>query len=67
MVKDNAAIHKIKPVLILTKLIYIGFTVLDLNKWKMYDFHYSLIKKNIQAELLFTDTDSLTYEIRKCL
>ena len=30
----------------------------------MYDFHYSFIKKNFDAELLFTDTDSLTYEIK---
>ena len=37
--KDYAAIHEIKPVLILNKPIYAGFTVLDLSKWKMYDFH----------------------------
>ena len=30
----------------------------------MYDFHYSFIKKNFNAELLFTDTDSLVYEIK---
>ena len=30
----------------------------------MYDFHYTLIKKNFDAESLFTDTDSLTYEIK---
>ena len=29
----------------------------------MYDFHYKFIKKNFDAELLFTDTESLTYEI----
>ena len=33
-------------------------------EWKMYDFHYNFIKKNYEAELLFTDTDSLTYEIK---
>ena len=30
--KDYAAIHEIKPVLILKKPIYVGFTVLDLSK-----------------------------------
>ena len=62
--KDYAAIHEIKPVLILSKPIYVGFTVLDLSKQKMYDFHYNFIKKIVDAELLFTDTDSLTYEIK---
>ena len=42
--KDYAAIHEIKPVLILNKPICIGCTVLDLSKWKMYDFHYNFIK-----------------------
>ena len=62
--KDYAAIDEIKPVLILNKPIYIGSTVLDLSKWKMYDFHYNFIKKKITSEQLFTDTDSLTYEIK---
>ena len=30
----------------------------------MYDFHYNFINKNFDAELLFTDTDSLTYEVK---
>ena len=30
----------------------------------MYDFHDNFIKNNFDAELLFTDTDSLTYEIK---
>ena len=62
--KDYAAIHEIKPVLMLNKPIYVGFTVLELSKWKMYDFHYNFIKMNFNAELLFTDTDGLTYEIK---
>ena len=62
--KNYAAIHEIKPVLTLNKPIYVGFTVLELSKWLMYDFHYNFIKKNFDAELLFTDTDSLAYEIK---
>ena len=30
----------------------------------MYDFRYNFIKKRFDAELLFTETDSLTYEIK---
>ena len=56
--KDYAPIHEIKLVLILNKPIYVGFTVLDLSKWKMYDFHYNFIKKNFNGELLFTDRQS---------
>ena len=62
--KDYAAIHEIKTVLILTKPIHVGFTVRNLSKWKMHDFHYNFIENNFNAELLFTDTDSLTYKIK---
>ena len=58
--ENYAAIHRIKPVLILNRPIYVGFTVLDLSKQEMHDFHYNFIKTNFDAELLFTDTDSVT-------
>ena len=45
--KNFTAIHEIKPVLILNKPIYVGFTVLDLSKWLMHDFHYNFIKKTL--------------------
>ena len=74
--KNYAAIHEIIPVLTLNKQSYVGFTVLELSKWLIYDFHYSFItliydwcmtdigwsmtSKHFESELLFTDTDSLT-------
>ena len=55
--KKYAAILEIKPVLKLKKPIYVRFTVLELSKCLMYDFHCNFIKKQFDAELLFTDTD----------
>ena len=62
--KNYAASHEIKPVLTLNKPIYVGFTVLELSKWLMYDFHYNFIKKHFDTELLFTDRDSLLHQIK---
>ena len=42
-------IHEIKPVLKLNKPIYAGFTVLELSKLLMYDFHYNFIKTHFDA------------------
>ena len=62
--KNFVAVHKIKVVLTLNKPIYVGFSILELSKSLMYEFHYKYIKNKFDAKLLFTDTDSLAYEIK---
>ena len=68
MYNENlCAINRIKEQLVLNRPIYVGMPVLELSKLLMYDFHYKYIlkrydKKNIR--LMFTDTDSLFYEIK---
>ena len=63
--ENLVAVHKIKETLTLNRPAYLGMCILDLSKTLMYDFHYNYIKKKYgdKAKLLFTDTDSLTYEI----
>ena len=62
--KRLVAIHEKKELLTLNKPINVGSTVLELSKLEMYKFHYDFMKKKCRkCILLFTDTDSLCYEI----
>ena len=63
--ENLVAVHKIKETLTLNRPAYVGMCILDLSKTLMYDFHYNYIKNKFgdRAKLLFTDTDSLPYEI----
>ena len=47
--KDFVAIHEIKPVLIFNKPSYVGFSILDLSRLLMCEFHCKYIKSNFDA------------------
>ena len=56
---DLVAICKNKVTLTPNKPAYIGMCLLELSKVLMYKFHYGN-----NSRLLFTETDSLIYEIK---
>jgi hypothetical protein len=64
--EDLVTIEMMKPKIVLNKPVYAGFSILDLSKVLIYEFHYDVIKHRYgdDAQLLFSDTDSLTYQIR---
>ena len=63
--ENLVSVHMRKTSLLMNKPIYLGMCILDLSKIIMFDFHYNYIKSKYadKAKLLFTDTESLMYEI----
>jgi hypothetical protein len=63
--EEVVTVERIRAKVTLNKPIYIGFTVLDVSKLLMFDFHYNVIAKRYgkNARLLFTDTNSLCYHL----
>jgi hypothetical protein len=63
---DLVAVAMQRESVCLNKPIYTGFSVLELSKTLMYDFHYSYMgpKYGDNARLLFTDTDSFCYHVQ---
>ena len=63
--KHLVALHMKNTEVYFNKPVYVGQAILDLSKTLMFDFHYNYIKKKYgnKTELLFTDTDSLMFQI----
>ena len=64
--EDIAAVNLSKTQTLINRPFYVGFCVLELSKLHMYRFHYDVIKRiypGLESQLLFTDTDSLMYQI----
>ena len=64
--RNLVAIHLKKTEVYFNKPVYVGEAILDLSKLLMFDFHYNFIQRKYsykKAKLLFTDTDSLMYQI----
>ena len=60
------AVHMKQTKLYFNRTVCLGMSILNLSKSLIYDFHYNYIdtKYGDNAKLLFTDTDSLAYEIK---
>ena len=63
--RNLIVVHMKKTEVYFNKPVYVGQAILDLSKTLMFDFHYDYIQKKYKhrAELLFTYTDSLMYQI----
>ncbi|XP_071054718.1 uncharacterized protein [Onthophagus taurus] len=63
--ENLVAIELNKMEIYFNKPIYVGMCILDISKLKIYDFHYSYMRRRFgdKARVCYTDTDSLIYEV----
>lgn len=62
--ENLAGVELMQTSLTMDKPIYVGFSVLELSKLLMFQFHYDTMKPKFpNSKLCFTDTDSFLYHI----
>ena len=62
---DLTGVHLHVSDLELNKPIFVGFSILDISKMLMYQYHYGyMLPKYPSAKVLFSDTDSLCYHVK---
>ena len=66
--EDNVLYHRAPDKIKLDQAIFVGKSILDLSKWVMFNFYYNqfmpiIRENNLKCQLLFTDTDSLAFEV----
>ena len=57
-------ITKKKQSILWNRPAFVGASILELSKLFMLNFHYNLMKKETQCQLLYSDTDSFVYKIK---
>ncbi|CAG2254152.1 unnamed protein product [Mytilus edulis] len=59
------AVEKKRVNVLMKQPIYVGFCILDLSKFLMYDFHYNHMKSlyGDKIRVCFSDTDSFLYHV----
>uniref|UniRef100_A0ABD2WMC5 DNA-directed DNA polymerase n=1 Tax=Trichogramma kaykai TaxID=54128 RepID=A0ABD2WMC5_9HYME len=65
--ENLVAIQLSRMTITIDKPVYVGLSVLDISKTLVYRFHYDYMRDRFgsNCKVLYTDTDSLVYEIRK--
>jgi len=68
IIRENLVfVERKQPTILLDKPIQHGFSILELSRLEMFQFHFKLMKKlydKNNIRLLYTDTDSLIYHFK---
>ena len=62
----DSTLFKHKTATVYDKPVYVGCAILDISKERVLDFQYNTIHKHFNGsyDLLYSDTDSLVYQIK---